>query len=192
MTSQLETGRNVSQRLYDGLNDAEAPQMREFQRFLYESSEMLREGAMSETDFFRGLLRHPYRRPIEFTVRWVPAFFESEANYILERTKNRKLRITSSQEDFSTFSIPSFQATIGLSSEGRMEVEKVDALHEDERGRVRAFGKGGENFLVSDVIADVAGAGVSGTNTGTTTRTDQGELLKQALFQISPHFPILV
>lgn len=152
------------------------PKLQAFQQKLYESSVMLREGTLSERDFFQGLMEQDYFGEVGFTVRWEQAYPESEMDFILQKTPDKKLKVVRPQEDYATFSVPRFTATIGLSEEGQIQVEQIEATGiNEETGEVEVYEDDG--FLLSDVIT-AAGA-------STTTKAEQGGMLKEALSRVS-------
>ena len=165
------------QGVIDEWETTEYPKLQAFQEKLHWSSVMLRQGQMSEKDCFLGLMEQDYSGEVGFTVRWEQAYPESEMNYIIQKTPDGKLKVKIGQQDYLTFSVPSFTATIGLSEEGQMQVEQIEAtgINEDT-GKIDVYED--DSFLLSDVITAVGAS--------TTTKTEQGEILKEALFCVSP------
>ena len=166
--------------LQQALNEwetTEHPKLRAFQQQLHELSAMLRQASISEIVFFESLMGQDYSGEASFTVRWEPALPESEMDFIIQKTPDRKLKVTRPEEDYSTFFVPRFTATIGLSEEGKMQVEQVEAAGFNEQtGEIEVYEDDG--FLLSDVI-DISGVQM-------TTKAEQGAMLKEALHRISP------
>ena len=177
MADPREQGVHPLQRAFNEWERTEYPKLQAFRQKLYESSTMLREGILSERDFLEGLIDQDYSEAVNFTVRWEPAFPESEMDFTLEKTSDRKLKVSRDQKDYSAFSVPKFTATIGLSEEGMMQLEHVEASHFDwEEGKLEVYEDDG--FLLSDVIT-IASASI-------TTKAEQGAMLKEALSRVSP------
>jgi len=165
------------QDVIDEWETTEYPKLQTFQRKLHESSEMLRAGAISERGFFERLMEQDYSGEVDFTVRWEQAYPESEMNYVIQKTPDGKLKVGSGRQDYLTFSVPSFTAIIGLSEEGQMQIEQIEAAGiNEETGEVETYEDDG--FLLSDVIAS---DGLS-----ITTKAEQGAILKEALSRVSP------
>lgn len=180
MTNPREQERTSSlQGAVDDWERIEYPKLQAFRQKLCESSVMLRGGSISEGDFFEGLMQQDYSGEVAFTVRWDQAYPESEMNYTIQKTPDGKLKVKAAQQDYLAFSVPSFTATIGLSQEGQMQVEQVEAAgFNEETGEFEVYGD--DEFIISGVI--------TADGVATTTKEDQGEMLKEALFRVSPSF----
>lgn len=175
MADPREQGIHPLQQEFNEWNATEYPKLQTFRQRLYESSVMLRQGQMSEGDFFRGLMGQDYSGEVSFKVRWEQALPELEMDFIIQKTPDKKLKVTRPEEDYSAFSIPRFTATIGLSEEEKMQVEQVEAAgFNEETGEFEVYEDDG--FLISDVI--------TANGAATTTREEQGVMLKEALFRV--------
>lgn len=113
------------QATFDQWMATERPEMDFFERQLFDAVRLLREGQITQGDFFERLMSTGDGKPLLTFVRidYGDGFLE---DYELERTADKKLRITS-QGNLSRVT-----TQVGLNEEGQLIVEKVEGLYLDE------------------------------------------------------------
>ena len=147
--------------------------MHAFQDLLTAQAESLREGKIDEGAFFEALTED--RKPVRIFARSSDPETGDQEFLEVERTEDGKLRVKTQQ----VAAWPQITTTVGLSKEGKLQVEDVDARYVEPEAIVRPHVVKGD-FIQTDVI-DL-------NNINGTSKQDVGKQLMRDLLNVIP-FP---
>lgn len=159
------------QRSFDAWMKTEGPKIDAFHSLLTTQARLLREGKIDERVFFERVTES--KEPVSFMFRYVDEESGMSDMLDVDRTNEGKLKITTRQ----VAAWPQLTVTLGLSKDGRLAAENVDAEYTDPDTIVKPHKVEGDTIF-TDVI-DVG-------NIGGTSKQAAGKELIRLLTHVVP------